>query len=184
MKGDILVLQAWHRRLAGEIVAHILDRVKGASTRYAMAVAGESGSGKSEIGQAISEELAKHGITSVVLGQDDYFVLPPKSNDQERRRNPDWLGPHVEVRLDVLEHNLASAMSGQDNINKRTSLGQLGLKVGNPLLLLGFCIRGLVQPNLQRLNLLLHVLNLDLVRNALRVRSVGIRLCNRRLFRC
>lgn len=118
MKGDVLVLQAWHRRLAGEIVAHILDRVKGASTRYAMAVAGESGSGKSEIGQAISEELAKHGITSVVLGQDDYFVLPPKSNDQERRRNPDWLGPHVEVRLDVLENNLASAIRGHDTITK------------------------------------------------------------------
>jgi uridine kinase len=118
MKGDVLVLQAWHRRVAGEIVAQILERVKGARTRYAMAVAGESGSGKSEMGLAISEELAIHGIKSVVLGQDDYFVLPPKSNDQERRRNPDWLGPHVEVRLDVLERNLASAINGQDTVTK------------------------------------------------------------------
>jgi uridine kinase len=40
--------------------------------------------------------LERRGIRSVVLGQDDYFVLPPRSNDMERRNDPQWLGPHVE----------------------------------------------------------------------------------------
>lgn len=118
MKGDVLVLQEWHRRAAGEIVPRIMDSIIRKSTRYTIAVAGESGSGKSEIGRAIADELGKHGIRSVVLGQDDYFVLPPKSNDMERRNDPKWLGPHVEVRLDLLEQNLVSAIQGESEITK------------------------------------------------------------------
>jgi len=118
MRGDILVLQECHRRVAGEIVAQIIDRIKRRSKRYIITVAGESGSGKSETGQAIADELVKHGIKSVLLGQDDYSVLPPRSNDQKRREDPEWLGPHVEVKLDLMEQNLASAIQGKREISK------------------------------------------------------------------
>jgi uridine kinase len=118
MKGDILVLQECHRRAAGAIVPQIIDAILRKSTRYTITVAGESGSGKSETGRAIADELEKHGIRSVVLGQDDYFVLPPKANDRERRNDPQWLGPHVEVRLDLMEQNLLSAIQGKREIAK------------------------------------------------------------------
>ena len=118
MKGDILVLQECHRRAAGVIVPQIIDAVRRKSTRYTITVAGESGSGKSETGRAIADELEKHGIRSVVLGQDDYFVLPPRANDRERRNDPQWLGPHVEVRLDLMEQNLLSAIQGKREIAK------------------------------------------------------------------
>jgi len=118
MKGDILVLQECHRRAAGVIVPQIIDAIRRKSTRYTITVAGESGSGKSETGRAIADELEKHGIRSVVLGQDDYFVLPPKANDRERRNDPQWLGPHVEVRLDLMEQNLLSAIQGKREIAK------------------------------------------------------------------
>jgi uridine kinase len=118
MKGDVLVLQEWHRRAASEIVPRIMDAIRRKSTRYTITVAGESGSGKSEIGRTIADELEKNGIRSVVLGQDDYFVLPPKSNDMKRRNDPQWLGPHVEVRLDLLEQNLVSAIQGEREITK------------------------------------------------------------------
>jgi len=62
--------------------------------------------------------LEKHGIKSVLLGQDDYFVLPPKSNDAKRREDPEWLGPHIEVKLDVLEQNLKDAIHGAKQITK------------------------------------------------------------------
>ena len=45
-------------------------------------------------------------------------MLPPKSNDQRRREDPEWLGPHVEVRLDVLEQNLVNAIQGKREIIK------------------------------------------------------------------
>ena len=118
MKGDILVLQECHRRAAGVIVPQIIDAIRRKSTRYTITVAGESGSGKSETGRAMADELEKQGIRSVVLGQDDYFVLPPKANDRERRNDPQWLGPHVEVRLDLMEQNLLSAIQGKREIAK------------------------------------------------------------------
>ena len=73
MKGDILILQKYHRRAASEIVPHIIDKIRGKNSRYIITVAGESGSGKSETGQAIAEELEKYGIKTVILGQDDSF---------------------------------------------------------------------------------------------------------------
>ncbi|HSB90140.1 MAG TPA: hypothetical protein VLD63_08960 [Anaerolineales bacterium] len=118
MKGDVLLVQEWHRRAAGEIVPHLMDAIKRKNTRYTITVAGESGSGKSEIGRAIADELQKLGIRSVVLGQDDYFVLPPRSNDRQRRSDPQWLGPHVEVRLDLMDQNLLSAIQGAREIRK------------------------------------------------------------------
>jgi uridine kinase len=118
MKGDIIVLEEHHRRVAGVIVPQIVEKIKNKATRYTITVAGESGSGKSETGQAIADELEKYGLKSVLLGQDDYFVLPPKSNDAKRRADPEWLGPHVEVKLDVLEQNLKDAINGRSEITK------------------------------------------------------------------
>ncbi len=118
MKGDIIVLEEHHRNAARTIVPEIVESVKAKDARFTISVAGESGSGKSETGKAIAEELQTHDIRSVLLGQDDYFVLPPRSNDAKRRVDDSWLGPHVEVRLDVLEQNLIDAISGSDEIVK------------------------------------------------------------------
>src|ERR1035437_6898557 len=118
MKGDIIVLEEHHKKAASIIAPRILDKVRAKATRYIITVAGESGSGKSETGKAIADELEQHGIRSVLLGQDDYFVLPPQSNDARRREDPEWLGPHCEVRMEVLENNLKDAIFGADSIVK------------------------------------------------------------------
>ena len=118
MKGDIIVLEAHHIAAAKEIVPEILEKIRAKDARYTITVAGESGSGKSETGKAIAGELASAGIGAVLLGQDDYFVLPPKSNDAKRREDSEWLGPHVEVRFDLLEDNLKEAIAGADEIIK------------------------------------------------------------------
>ena len=118
MKGDIIVLEEHHIAAAKEIVPEILEKIQAKDTRYVITVAGESGSGKSETGKAIADELEKVGIKAVLLGQDDYFVLPPKSNDAKRREDPEWLGPHVEVRFGLLEDNLKDALVGKKEILK------------------------------------------------------------------
>ncbi len=112
MKGDIILVEEHHRKAAAAIVPAIIEKVRTKSGRYVISVAGESGAGKSETAKAISDELSKLEVRSVILGQDDYFVLPPRSNDARRRADPEWLGPHVEVNLDLMGSNLREAAGG------------------------------------------------------------------------
>ncbi len=118
MKGDRIVVEEHHTRAAAVIAARLSDRIRVRDRRSVVIVAGESGSGKSETAHALAEALAAQGLPTVVLGQDDYFVLPPRSNDARRRADTEWLGPHVEVRLDLLDANLRDAMTGLDSITK------------------------------------------------------------------
>jgi uridine kinase len=118
MNGDKLIIREDFRRVAKEIVTLLLEDIRQKKTRYTISIAGESGSGKSVTGLALADELLKYGIRSVVLSLDDYFVLPPRSNDEKRRMDPGWLGPHVEVHMDVLDQNLKDAIQGKTEITK------------------------------------------------------------------
>lgn len=118
MRGDIVIVEEHHRRAAECIAAAIADDIRSRSRRSVISVAGESGSGKSETAQALADALRARGIESIVLGQDDYFVLPPKSNDAKRREDPAWLGPHREVHLDKMQSNIDAARQGADSVVK------------------------------------------------------------------
>ena len=117
MRGDIILVGEEHRRAAGIIIDHLIDKIRATPRRFTITVAGESGSGKSETGQALAEELEKRGIHAVVLQQDDYYVLPPKFNDAARRANFAWVGP-TEVKLDLLDVHLKAAQEGASEITK------------------------------------------------------------------
>jgi uridine kinase len=117
MIGDRLVIKDKHRRAAEEIANRLLPEIQRHSGIYSITLAGESGSGKSETGQALAEHLSRGGFETLVLQQDDYFVLPPKSNDRARRRDIGRVGMQ-EVRLDLLDEHLLQARSGAGSIRK------------------------------------------------------------------
>lgn len=117
MRGDIILVEEEHRNAARTIIDRLIDEISASSRRFTMAVAGESGSGKSETAQAIAEALEGRLVSSTVLQQDDYYVLPPKFNDAARRANFCWVGP-TEVRLDVLDSHLQAAQAGESQITK------------------------------------------------------------------
>jgi uridine kinase len=131
MRGDAIIVEQHHRRAGRGVADHVLPKLHKTSTRYTLSVAGESGSGKSETAQALAEELGKAGINCTILQQDDYFVYPPRSNDQTRRQDIGWVGPQ-EVHLDVLDANLQAfhnsatslvkplVLYGQDQITEET----------------------------------------------------------------
>ena len=117
MKGDVIIVEDHHRRAATAVVERIAADILARDRRSTISVAGESGSGKSETGQALADALEARGIRAVVFGQDDYFVLPPKSNDARRREDIGWVGTN-EVRLDLLDEDLAAVRAGAASVVK------------------------------------------------------------------
>ena len=75
--------------------------------RPVIAIAGESGSGKSVTAQQLANELRDQGITAVVLHQDDYFHRPPRANHEHRTRSLSSVGPQ-EVNLTLMRSHIAA----------------------------------------------------------------------------
>ena len=75
MKGDIVILEPHHILAAELIVSKIVPDIKKATRRFIIAIAGESGSGKSEMAAAIAAELSKFNIKpSTIICQGDYSL--------------------------------------------------------------------------------------------------------------
>jgi uridine kinase len=110
MIGDKLVITDYHRAGAALIMEALRDRLAGSSRPLGVTVAGESGSGKSEIAACRAESLEAEGYVSVILGQDDYFKLPPRTNHRRREEEIEWVGPG-EVRLDLMDEHLSALKS-------------------------------------------------------------------------
>jgi uridine kinase len=117
MKGDKLVIQEEHLKAARDVADLFLPQIVKVQGKFIITIAGESGSGKSEIAAALSDFLAERGIKSIILQQDDYFVYPPKTNAKMRREDIQHVGPS-EVRLDALDQNLHDIMVGKGEIEK------------------------------------------------------------------
>jgi uridine kinase len=116
MIGDKLIIEEHHRQRAAEI-CDLLSGLIEPGRKLSLSVAGESGAGKSELAYEIYRQLNERGIRAEVLQQDDYFVFPPQTNHEMRRRNLDQVGPY-EVKLDFLDSNLRSFKRGESPIYK------------------------------------------------------------------
>jgi uridine kinase len=117
MRGDKIIIKPHHEKAARGVAELLLPAVEAADRRFAITVAGESGAGKSEVAAALAEEFAIHGITTTILQQDDYFVYPPKTNAEVRRKDINHVGMG-EVRLDLMDENLEQALAGAARITK------------------------------------------------------------------
>jgi uridine kinase len=122
MKGDILKIKPYHTAAARAVYGLLAGEIKRTPGRFVVAVGGESGAGKSEVAAELARLAAEDGVPAVVIQQDDYFVLPPKTNDRKRREDFAWVGP-AEVRLSLLDEDLARARdAAEDELTKPLSL--------------------------------------------------------------
>jgi uridine kinase len=117
MKGDVIIVEEHHRQAARPIAERLAAMARDSGETVTISIAGESGSGKSETALAVKEALEETGVQALILQQDDYFKLPPKSNDQRRRKDIDWVGMG-EVHLDLLDQHLARVKSGRSELQK------------------------------------------------------------------
>ena len=106
MIGDKLVITDYHRAAAAKAMGVLKKRLMISDQPISVTVAGESGCGKSETAVCLAELIKKAGKNCIILSQDDYFKLPPKTNHNKRMQDIDWVGPG-EVQLDLLDNHLA-----------------------------------------------------------------------------
>ncbi|MEF8798542.1 MAG: hypothetical protein V5A79_03925 [Candidatus Bipolaricaulota bacterium] len=116
MLGDELVIEKHHTERAREIVQILEDKFED-KEKFVVAVAGESGSGKSELASEIARISREKDFPTEILQQDDYFVFPPQTNHEMRKKNIDQVGSY-EVKLDFLDSNLRSFKNRQETIYK------------------------------------------------------------------
>jgi uridine kinase len=117
MIGDKLVITDYHRQGA----AKIFDAVKAALAKtklpYAVTIAGESGSGKSEVAAVFAELCNANGFEALILQQDDYFFYPPKTNHNKRLADLRWVGMQ-EVNLPLIEKHVEKVKGGSSSLTK------------------------------------------------------------------
>lgn len=114
-----LALRPEFAALADALVALLerdLDLPRRARERgVVVAIAGESGSGKSVTAVNLASALGDRGHATHVLHQDDYFVRPPRTNHAHRERDLSSVGPH-EVRLELLQAHIAAFRAGERDV--------------------------------------------------------------------
>ena len=81
------------------------------ATRTVIAVAGESGSGKSVTALDLAAVMNDAGIRTVIIHQDNYFVRPPRTNHEHRQTDLGSVGPQ-EVHMDVIAANMQAFRAG------------------------------------------------------------------------
>jgi uridine kinase len=117
MRGDKLIIGEEHIRAARGLMDFFLPEVTKHQGKFIMTVAGESGSGKSEVAAALTDVLSEKGFKSIIIQQDDYFVYPPKTNAGMRKIDIHHVGLS-EVHLTLLDQNLEDIMEGKNEIEK------------------------------------------------------------------
>ena len=94
------------------VSTHALDK---RASRTVIAVAGESGSGKSATAMSLVHDLSAGGYVADVLHQDDYFVRPPAVNHAHRVADLASVGPQ-EVDFDRLRAHVAAFRRGETGV--------------------------------------------------------------------
>ena len=94
---------------AKEIVDNLLPRI---DNKFVIAIAGETGSGKTTLALALADAFQEQGITPVIIHQDDYFFLPPKDNEKKRKQDIAWVGTS-EVNLELMAKHINAFRAGK-----------------------------------------------------------------------
>lgn len=103
---------------AAKALVSYFDVSKG-QKKFVVAIAGESGSGKTHMATAVAQELLAHQIHAHILHMDDFFILPPASNHAQRLLDIAHVGPQ-EVNLERLNALISAFKSNASNCSVPT----------------------------------------------------------------
>jgi uridine kinase len=113
MLGDILLITDDHRRVGGQI-AERLERIE--ADKFALAIGGESGSGKSELAHVISRQLKDTGQLAKILHIDNYYKISPTQRTAWRKRHGIQSIGLDEYDWDLIHKNIQEFRDGKEAI--------------------------------------------------------------------
>lgn len=103
-------------RLAQQLLSLLSVRWEShAMQRRVVGVAGESGSGKSMTADGLARACSSVGMRALVLNQDNYFFLPPRTNHEHRIESLDNVGVH-EVNLAMIGSHIAAFRARENGV--------------------------------------------------------------------
>ena len=106
-------------RLAQQLLSLLSVRWEShAMQRRVVGVAGESGSGKSMTADGLARACTSAGRRALVLNQDNYFFLPPRTNHEHRIESLDNVGAH-EVNLALIGSHIAAFRARENGLPHR-----------------------------------------------------------------
>jgi len=119
MIGDTIEIGDLHLKTAALLFEEINknQKLNSKQNKIAIGIAGESGCGKTITAFALQKFLEEKGIHSAVLQQDDYFILPPKTNHENRLKNIENVGLQ-EVNFEAIEKNFKDFKNNCSAITK------------------------------------------------------------------
>lgn len=116
MLGDVITIKDEFFKTSTSIVQQLSKR-RFWNNKFIIAIAGESGSGKSVTATCLQRELQLYNKKSLILHMDDYFKLPPKSNHEAREKNLSRVGVQ-EVRLSLIQLHINEFLENKPEILK------------------------------------------------------------------
>jgi mannosylfructose-phosphate synthase len=105
MRGDKLLIRPYHTKAAKDISNILIPEILSSGSKYVIAIAGESGSGKTEIAYEFARVLNENKIKNITIHQDDYFRRPPGTNYEMRRKDISLVGTS-EVKLSLMNKHI------------------------------------------------------------------------------
>lgn len=116
MIGDKLIYYSSYKNITEEIINKLSEKLT--QGPVCIAVAGESGCGKTSLAHALRLDIEKKlNLKGYIFHIDDYFVLPPKDNHNNRLKDLKNVGPQ-EVNLKLLDEQIQAFVSRQSRIEK------------------------------------------------------------------
>jgi uridine kinase len=127
MVGDRPLITEHHHALADALMPYVFRSVNG-KEKAVVAVAGPSGSGKSETASLIAGALTKLGMPAYTLSCDNYPHKPPRTNEKYREELfsqggsaylKDYLGTQNEINFARMAQLVADFKTGETTLSLR-----------------------------------------------------------------
>ncbi len=113
MLGDVLLIEEKHKKAAAAIVERV-NTMNG--DKIVMAVGGESGSGKSELGHEIARLLKVQGTPAKVMHIDNYYKTSPQDRNPWRQEHGVESIGYTEYDWGSINQNLGQFKADEDDV--------------------------------------------------------------------